>query len=56
MKESTSLFYREGASDKVYHANLSPESTTGAWRVDFSYGRRGSTLTTGVKTKGNYGK
>jgi len=43
-----SLFYREGASDKVYHASLEPKGN--GWVVNFAYGRRGSTLTSGTKT------
>jgi bifunctional non-homologous end joining protein LigD len=48
MKESISLFYREGSSDKVYHAQLEPSGT--GWLVNIQYGRRGSTLATGSKT------
>ena len=40
--ESISLFYREGSSDKVYLASL--EEKSGGWVVNFSFGRRGSTL------------
>jgi len=47
MKNIT-LYYREGASDKVYQASLQPQS--GGWVVNFAYGRRGSTLATGTKT------
>lgn len=46
--ESTSLFYREGSSDKVYNASL--ESKGKGWIVNFSYGRRGGGLNTGTKT------
>lgn len=46
--ESTTLYFQEGASDKVYQANL--ESRAGGWIVNFAYGRRGTTLTTGTKT------
>jgi len=46
---SITLYYREGASDKVYQANLEPQD--GGWMVRFAYGRRGSTLSTGTKTR-----
>ena len=45
---TTTLWYREGNSDKVYQANLEPQDEK--WSVTFAYGRRGSTLTTGSKT------
>ena len=48
MKEQISLYYREGSSDKVYHANLDPKGD--GWIVNFAFGRRGSTLQTGTKT------
>jgi len=46
--EHITLYYREGASDKVYQAAI--ESQNGGYVVTFAYGRRGSTLTTGTKT------
>ncbi|MDA0252997.1 MAG: WGR domain-containing protein [Actinobacteria bacterium] len=46
--KSQTLYYRNGSSDKVYHAQI--EQTPGGYVVTFSYGRRGSTLTTGTKT------
>jgi bifunctional non-homologous end joining protein LigD len=42
------LYYREGSSDKVYQARIEPEGKLFA--VQFAYGRRGSTMTTGTKT------
>jgi bifunctional non-homologous end joining protein LigD len=45
---NTSLHFREGNSDKVYHAAIEPED--GGYIVTFAYGRRGSTLATGTKT------
>jgi bifunctional non-homologous end joining protein LigD len=42
------LYYREGSSDKVYQAAIEPEGQL--FVVDFAFGRRGSTLTTGTKT------
>lgn len=47
------LQYRSATSDKVYHLSLEaagplyPE----LWRVHFAFGRRGTTLQTGTKTK-----
>lgn len=46
--QSASLFFREGSSDKVYHAAIEPKGE--GYIVSFSYGRRGSTLSTGAKT------
>ena len=46
--KSTSLYYREGSSDKEYHVRLEPKDN--GFVVNFAYGRRGSTLTTGTKT------
>ena len=48
MTESIELFYREGSSDKVYKANITEDLT--GFTVNFAYGRRGNTLTTGTKT------
>lgn len=47
--ESVQLHYREGASDKVYHVKLEPKGD--GFTVDITYGRRGSTLNTGTKTR-----
>ena len=46
--ERVSLYYREGSSDKVYQAAIEPAD--GSFVVNFAYGRRGATLTTGTKT------
>jgi bifunctional non-homologous end joining protein LigD len=46
--ESISLYYREGASDKIYQASI--VSKDGGYVVTFAYGRRGSTLNAGTKT------
>lgn len=43
----TTLYYREGASDKVYQVGI--EQRGSGHTVWFAYGRRGSTLTAGVK-------
>ena len=47
--EKVTLYYREGTSDKVYSVQL--EEKDGGWVVNFQFGRRGSTLTLGTKTK-----
>ncbi len=47
-KETISLYYKEGSSDKVYHVQL--EAADGGFVVNFQYGRRGSALQTGTKT------
>ena len=47
-QDRTTLYYREGSSDKVYQAAIEPAG--GGFVVSFAYGRRGSTLTTGAKT------
>ncbi len=49
--ERTTLYYREGSSDKVYQVALEPAGD-GLFVVNFAYGRRGSTLNTGTKTQG----
>lgn len=46
--QSADLYYKEGSSDKVYHATLEKENE--GYVVNFAYGRRGSTLKTGSKT------
>ena len=45
---SASLSFREGNSDKVYHAAVEPKGD--GYIVTFFYGRRGNTLTAGTKT------
>lgn len=56
--ESITLYYKDGSSDKVYSAHLEegydPTKAgggSGLWLVNFAYGRRGATLTTGTKTQ-----
>ena len=46
--EAVSLFFKEGTSDKEYHAQLEPKD--GGWIVNFQYGRRGSALRADSKT------
>ncbi len=49
---STTLYFRQGSSDKIYQAAI--EEVPGeddAFLVNFAYGRRGSTLKTGTKTQ-----
>ena len=47
--ETITLYFRQGSSDKIYQAAIEP--TGGGYTVNFAYGRRGSTLTTGTKTQ-----
>ena len=47
--ESITLFFKQGASDKVYQASIAPQD--GGHVVQFAYGRRGTTLQTGTKTQ-----
>lgn len=49
MEHSTTLFFREGPSDKVYQASIRPKDN--GFMVHFAYGRRGSMLNTGSKTQ-----
>jgi bifunctional non-homologous end joining protein LigD len=46
--EHTTLYYREGSSDKVYQASIEPRGEL--FVVNFAFGRRGTTLQTGTKT------
>lgn len=46
---STTLYFREGNSDKVYQASIE-EADHNRFHVSFAYGRRGTTLYTGRKT------
>ena len=48
--KQTTLYYREGSSDKVYHVSLEQNGSPGHFLVCFAFGRRGSTLQTGTKT------
>ena len=49
MIQHIELYYREGSSDKVYKASITEEDK-GLFHVNFAYGRRGNSLTTGSKT------
>ena len=46
--EHITLYFKQGSSDKVYHASLEPKDD--GYVVNFAYGRRGASLTTGTKT------
>lgn len=46
--KSITLYCKEGRSDKVYRAAIEPSE--GGHVVTFAYGRRGSTMNTGIKT------
>ena len=51
--ESTTLYFRQGPSDKVYQVSVQPKDH--GFMVHFAYGRRGSTLTVGCKTSAPVG-
>ena len=48
MEDTTTLYFRQGPSDKVYQAWIRPKDN--GFMVHFAYCRRGSTLNTGSKT------
>ena len=48
--KQTTLYYREGSSDKIYHVSLEQNGSPERFLVRFAFGRRGSTLQTGTKT------
>ena len=48
--KQTTLYYREGSSDKIYQVSLEAKGSPDHFLVRFAYGRRGSTLQTGTKT------
>ena len=47
--ESTTLYYKEGSSDKIYQCSVEPKDN--GYLVNFAFGRRGTTLNTGTKTQ-----
>jgi bifunctional non-homologous end joining protein LigD len=47
--EQTTLYFRQGSSDKIYQASI--EQQNGGYVVNFAFGRRGTTLQTGSKTQ-----
>ncbi len=50
ISEKIALYFKQGSSDKVYHASIE-EAGNNNFVVNFAFGRRGSTLKTGTKTK-----
>jgi bifunctional non-homologous end joining protein LigD len=46
--KTANLYFKEGSSDKVYHATVEPKGDK--FVVNFQYGRRGGSMTTGTKT------
>ncbi len=48
--ENITLYFKQGKSDKIYKASMEEVAGDG-FIVNFAYGRRGSTLKTGTKTK-----
>ena len=49
-RQSVTLYFRQGSSDKVYQAELFPATDGSGYVVNAAWGRRGSTLQTGTKT------
>lgn len=47
-EKTTTLYLKDDRSDKVYTASIIPNGD--GYEVNFAYGRRGSTMTTGTKT------
>jgi bifunctional non-homologous end joining protein LigD len=47
--EQITLYFKQGTSDKIYQASIEQVGDD-SFVVNFAYGRRGSTLTTGTKT------
>lgn len=47
--EKTTLYCRQGSSEKVYQASILPQD--GGYVVKFAYGRRGTTLPAGLRTQ-----
>src|SRR5690349_4203735 len=45
---SAALYFREGGSDKEYHARI--EAKDDGYVVNFAFGKRGAALSTGTKT------
>ena len=39
--KKTTLYYREGSSDKVYHVSLEANTSPDRFLVRFAFGRRG---------------
>ncbi len=48
--KQTTLYYREGSSDKIYQVSLEANGSPDHFLVRFAFGRRGATLQTGTKT------
>jgi bifunctional non-homologous end joining protein LigD len=51
--KTASLYFKEGSSDKVYFATVEPKGDK--FVVNFQYGRRGGSMTTGSKTSSPVG-
>jgi len=49
MIKSVDLYFKDGGSDKEYHAKIEAEGT--GYVVNFAYGRRGNALMIGTKTQ-----
>lgn len=46
-QDTITLYFKEGSSDKVYHASI--VQSNGNFNVEYAFGRRGSMLSTGKK-------
>ena len=46
--KTITLYYTDERSDKVYRASIDPDGD--GYRVNFAYGKRNATMTTGTKT------
>lgn len=49
VQRSADLYFQEGSSDKVYHAQVKSWGEENLYNVHFQYGRRGSSLVSGIK-------
>jgi len=49
--QQSTLYYQEGSSDKVYKTWIEEDTSSNSFVVNFAFGRRGSTMQTGTKTK-----
>src|SRR4051812_40137003 len=47
-QQNITLYYREGSSDKVYQISIEPAGE--GYVVQYAFGKRGTTLSTGTKT------
>lgn len=48
--QTTTLYFQDGSSDKVYQINLQQENSNSGYEVICHYGRRGTSLQSAIKT------